>query len=700
MPTPRTPMPTEIARLAALAAAVTLAFMPAKAAAQEAAARAVRLEATPSSLELTVGETAALTVLARDADGNPVDAPIRIVGRRNAVDVDDGEVTGLAAGEHEVIATLILPPDANAEPLTLRIPVTVRYPAVARIELTPEPGVLYVGTTLAHDAAAVHEDGTQRPEALVQWTSSDADIATVDPFGNVTAHAPGRVQIAASFENATGSVEYDVAPLSAARLEITGGADRARTGDVLDFNAVLYDEEGNPVPDVPVTWSHGYTPLAFEQHGASARGQLDDGRFVADVAGIHTVVATAGPVSARKTFRIDEREAVQKLQVLGVGSSTRVRTTDLWPFEGPDGRDYALTGAKLSDGFAFVWDITDPANVVKTDSVQVDARTINDVKVAPGARYGVLSREGASNRRNGVIILDLSTPAHPTVASILEEELTGGVHNVFATEDYLYALSGGDKYVIIDMRDIREPRIVGEYNHPDSRIHDVWVHDGIAYSAEWGTGVVVVDVGNGGWGGSPENPVFVTSFKTPTGGTHAVFPYQQPSTGKLYLFVGDEIMTRTGLAMEGPPGSWSSRYNSGSYANRYDPATGEGGVPLATQGYIQVFDFTDYPEAPEMVARYEVTEYGTHNIWVEDDKLYQAYYEGGLRVVDVSGELMGNLYTQGREIAAFKPFDPEGFVANSPMVWSAIPYKGNIWLADTNSGLWAVKLQAGERPVM
>jgi hypothetical protein len=64
----------------------------------------------------------------------------------------------------------------------------------------------------------------------------------------------------------------------------------------------------------------------------------------------------------------------------------------------------------------------------------------------------------------------------------------------------------------------------------------------------------------------------------------------------------------------------------------------------------------------------------------------------------VSGELMGNLYTQGREIAAFKPFDPQGFVANSPMVWGVIPYKGHVFIADTNSGLWSVRIRPG-RPV-
>jgi hypothetical protein len=37
------------------------------------------------------------------------------------------------------------------------------------------------------------------------------------------------------------------------------------------------------------------------------------------------------------------------------------------------------------DGWAYVYDITDLAKPVKTDSVQVDARTINDVTVSPTA---------------------------------------------------------------------------------------------------------------------------------------------------------------------------------------------------------------------------------------------------------------------------------------------------------------------------
>ena len=96
------------------------------------------------------------------------------------------------------------------------------------------------------------------------------------------------------------------------------------------------------------------------------------------------------------------------------------------------------------------------------------------------------------------------------------------------------------------------------------------------------------------------------------------------------------------------------------------------------------------------MARYQVPEAGTHNLWVEDDILYIAYYNGGLRVVDISGELRGDLYRQGREIAHFLPHHPDSRVPNAPMVWGPQPFKGNIFLSDMNSGLWAVKLVDAE----
>ena len=62
-------------------------------------------------------------------------------------------------------------------------------------------------------------------------------------------------------------------------------------------------------------------------------------------------------------------------------------------------------------------------------------------------------------------------------------------------------------------------------------------------------------------------------------------------------------------------------------------------------------------------------------------------------MVDISGELMGDIYSQGREIAFFLSSDPDGFMANRPNVWGTMPYKGLIYFSDMNNGLWAIKLE-------
>ncbi len=653
---------------------------------------AVRLLVEPPQIFVERGESVSVSVVAVDDEGSPIPgAAVRWAAPWGAVTVSDGQVRGIRPGSYELVVTAVQ--QGSGPPPSARVPVTVHWPPVARVEVAAEAGRLYAGTTLALAARAILADGTTRPDLTAVWRAADESVATVDRFGNVTAHAIGRATLTAEIEGVRGVWNMAVAAFPAVELGLEGHTDdEVRTGDVVRLVATPLGPGGDVVTDLPVTWSLAYRP-PDRVLGPAAPGQVEGGRFVADLPGIYTVIASTGPLSQRATLEVVDRDVVRRLDVVGQGQEDRVRTTAFWVFEGLDGRDYALTGSKRSGGHAFVWDVTDPSDIFKTDSVQVDARSVNDVKVSPDARYATVTREGASNRRNGLVILDLADPAHPVVAAEVEEGLTGGVHNAFPTDSHVFALSDGDKYVILDVRDIYAPTFTSEYDHPDSRLHDVWVHEGIAYSAEWETGVVAVDVGNGRWGGSIEEPVFITAFPVPDGRTHAVFPYVQESTGKLYLFLGDEIMNRRGLAWEGPGA------NRGSYRVPYDPATGLGGIPLATRGYVQVVDFTD-PSNPEMVARYEVSEFGTHNIWVEDDVLYQAYYEGGLRVVDVSGELKGNLYSQGREIAVYKPFDPMGYVPNSPMVWDAKPYKGHVFFSDTNSGLWAVKLEPREPAVM
>ena len=93
-------------------------------------------------------------------------------------------------------------------------------------------------------------------------------------------------------------------------------------------------------------------------------------------------------------------------------------------------------------------------------------------------------------------------------------------------------------------------------------------------------------------------------------------------------------------------------------------------------------------------------EAGAHNLWVENDVLYQAYYKGGLRVVDVSGELMGDLMAaRGGRSPSTSLRIPVASCPNQVSVWGGQPYKGNVFFSDMNSGLWAAKVLPKGRPV-
>ena len=81
------------------------------------------------------------------------------------------------------------------------------------------------------------------------------------------------------------------------------------------------------------------------------------------------------------------------------------------------------------------------------------------------------------------------------------------------------------------------------------------------------------------------------------------------------------------------------------------------------------------------------------------DRLYVGYYQAGLRVLDISGELRGDLYKQGREIAVIKTTDENTTTPNWGMTWGAQIFKGRIYSSDINSGLWITELKERSRIV-
>ena len=492
-----------------------------------------------------------------------------------------------------------------------------------------------------------------------EFASADPAIATVDNAGRVLGHVPGRTVLTVSAGAAATEVEVTVRPNPAEDYELVASGDvtSLSTGDVAAFRLLGRDGSGEEIALAPL-WS--VTPS-----GASVEPVDGRGLFVAEEPGTYHVTAIAGPAIARTvSVRVGPRRHTARLELVGSGITSTHRAGDTWVFEGVDGRDYAYLGTFYHDWMK-VWDVTDPAQPVLTDSIQLDARRINDVKIHPDNRLGIVTREGASSRRNGIVLLDLSNPAHPEILSEYTDTVTGGVHNVWilGDEDLVYACHNGtSEIVIIDISDPANPREINRWVHdePVRSLHDVIVQDGYAYASFWNEGIYILDAGAGTHGGTARDPKLVSRWVSGQGNTHVAWRHGR------YLFVAAEI-----------------------YPSDWDPnALG----PIEARGYVEVLDMTDMDD-PVKVAHYTVPEAGAHNLWSDDrDRLYVGYYQAGLRVLDISGELRGDLYRQGREIGAIKTSSPNAAVPNWSMTWGAQLFKGRIYTSDLHSGLWIARL--------
>jgi plastocyanin len=637
---------------------------------QLAAQRVERIEVGVDPSTIRVGDSATLTVAAYDEAGERVrgGAARLVVGGRAARFSTDGRaIVGESPGRAEVIVVIDRPDAAGEGAASVRGSAIVEVlPApVSRIELEVPSERVFAGTRLRLGAVA-HSDFGRRDDARIGWRSSDETVLKMSANGTVAGMAPGIARVTAAFEGVTAETEMRVVVNPVRRLVVEPVEAEVRAGDVVHFSASALEASGEVVAEAEpaVQWS-----VAGLSQGAEAGAQIEfDGAFVANEAGLYQVVATLGGISEVAEVRAVRRPPRHhvKLQAHGV-VPVPGGTTDLWVFEGVDGLDYAYTGT-MSAATMYAWDVTDPANPVITDSVEVDGRRANDVKINADASLAIITSEGASNRRNGFTILDISEPAHPRVLTHFTEGLTGGVHNVWIEGDIVYAVHNGTNAVhIVDISNPLNPRNVGRWQveREGRSLHDVMVKDGLAYVSYWNDGLLVLDVGAGIEGGTPTEPALVSqlTYRTDWGGelygnTHHAIRYRN------YVFLSDEIFGCS-ECVNGP------------------------------RGYVHVIDVTDIGR-PHEVAMYRVPEAGAHNLWVEDDRLYVAYYQAGLRVVDVSGELRGDLYRQGREIAWYPTEDAEGTVPYSAMAWGPQPYKGSIFVSDMYSGLWVVQIEEPE----
>ncbi|MEX2282169.1 MAG: hypothetical protein WEE89_06775 [Gemmatimonadota bacterium] len=264
-----------------------------------------------------------------------------------------------------------------------------------------------------------------------------------------------------------------------------------------------------------------------------------------------------------------------------------------------------------------IWNASGGTPVLADSVIIPGAGTVSDVQLSHDNALLVLSIEGGTLNR-GISIYDRNpaNPAKPTLLSRYSTTLTStGVHTVKLGRinnrhyAFLSVNQGGgspSRLIIVDLTDPVNP--VQVYTAPMGGpfIHDVAIRDGILFAALWEQGLRIFDVGGGGRGGTPSDPVVMGNIVTVNGKVHNVNWFHDPKTGsKRYAFIGEET-----------------------------PAS-----PNYT-GDIHVVDVSNFT-APREVGFFRVAGAGAHNFALDEASgiLYAAFYVGGVRALDIRGDL-------------------------------------------------------------
>jgi plastocyanin len=637
-----------------------------------------RIVISPATRTVRAGDTVRFTAQAYDASGAALqNVSVRFGGGGSGSIDSTGTVVASAIGKMPIVAVATVP---GAKPFVERREIEIIPAPASRVDIRVAPTKLVVGQQTRVEAVG-YSPANDRAIDPIEWTSSAPRIVRAEN-GLVTAVAAGRATLTATAGTAKATVNVQVVPNTITSVTIAPARPKVRTGDVVKFTARARSSSGD-VSGLTPTWA------------MQGNGVIDaEGVFVAYEPGPIVVTATLGNRSASTIVEVEARDIRRPVSIVGRLPRTEFTTAEVWVH--PNGK-VAYLGTHGGGDRVYAIDISNPAAPTVVDSLVLNTRLVNDVMTDKAGTVLVMTREGAADRKNGIVIASLEDPLHPKVISEFTEGVTAGVHSAFVYTQpkhgtHIYLTNDGTGAVhVIDINDPKNPTEVAQWrttNRPDAGryVHDIDVQDGLLYASYWDDGLVVLDVGKGIKGGSPANPKIVTQFKYNldslyrqveaesgpgfTRGTHTAWRH------KNYVFIADEV------------------YRASPVKGAKDEAADR------MYGTLQVIDVGNIEE-PKSVAWYTPENGGVHNVWIAGDTLYMGAYDGGFRVFDIAGELKGDLRAQGREIAFVSTADMQGKVQNQAMTWGVVvnPADGLAYVNDFYNGLWIVRVEPKAPPV-
>ncbi len=221
------------------------------------AAAVARVDLSPRTVAIELGDTAVLTAASKDDRGNTLAGQALTWGsgdRRIATVTATGTVSGIRLGTTVVSVT------AGGKRDSARV--TIVPPAVAMVVITPPTLPLQVGGR--SQLAVTARDAHNRPleGRRVEWRSNDPTVATVTGDGTVTAVRPGQTSVTAVIESRSASAAVTVSSVPVAAVAVTAPTVTLQIGRTAQLTVVLRDARGGVLRDRAVQWTSSNSGIA------------------------------------------------------------------------------------------------------------------------------------------------------------------------------------------------------------------------------------------------------------------------------------------------------------------------------------------------------------------------------------------------------------------------------------------------------